>query len=164
VIKERNKMTGTIQERFEAKFTKSDGCWEWEAGKDSKGYGAFRIAGRMQLSHRVAYQLYVGEIPAGLCACHRCDNPGCVNPAHLFLGTQADNVRDRDNKGRCKSKSNWTVLSGEKNGNSKLTEKQVIEILAKHANGARGVDLAKEFGAANQTISNIVCGHTWTKI
>ena len=151
-------MTGTIQERFEAKFTKSDGCWEWKAYKRRDSYGWFWFAGRIQLAHRVSYQLYVGEIPNGLCVCHRCDNPGCVNPAHLFLGTIADNMRDCNNKGR------GTDTSGEKNGHSKLIEAQVIEIRVKYANGATQVNLAKEFGVAQTTISNIVCGCTWTRI
>lgn len=153
-------MTGTVQERFEAKFTKTEGCWEWNARKDRGGYGRLRVAERTQKAHRVAYQLYVGEIPEGLCVCHRCDNPGCVNPYHLFLGTKADNARDRDNKGR----GGHSVMSGEKNGHAKLTEVQVVEIRAKHANGARNVDLAKEYGVAHQTISSIVCGDRWTKI
>ena len=149
----------TIQERFEAKFTKSDGCWEWNAGKRN-GYGAFWIAERRQYAHRISYRLYVGEIPAGLCVCHRCDNPGCVNPDHLFLGTQADNMRDCENKGR----GVHCVMSGEKHGRSKLTAAQVVEIRAKYANGATQSDLAKEFGVSQQTISVIVRGHNWTKI
>ena len=151
-------MTGIIQERFESKFTKSDGCWEWNAGKVRDGYGQFRIAGLMQKAHRVAYQLYVGEIPAGLYVCHRCDNPGCVNPGHLFLGTKSDNNRDRKNKGRSAHQF------GEKNGRSKLSDVQAVEIMVKHNEGASVVDLAKEFGVAHQTISNIVCGRNWVNI
>ena len=150
----------TLQERFEAKFVKSDGCWEWGAGKVLDGYGHFSIAGVAQRAHRVAYQLYVGEIPEGMCVCHHCDNPGCVNPSHLFLGTTADNMRDRENKGRGIRPMN----TGEKHGHSKLTEAQVIEIRAKHSSGARVVDLAKEFGVAHQTISKIVHRRTWTRI
>lgn len=150
----------TLQERFEAKFVKSDGCWEWGAGKVLDGYGYFSVAGMVQRAHRVAYQLYVGEIPEGMCVCHHCDNPGCVNPSHLFLGTNADNVRDRENKGRGVRPTNI----GEKHGCSKLTEAQVIEIRAKHESGARGVDLAKEYGVAHQTISKIVHRRAWTRI
>ena len=148
----------TIQERFEAKFTKAEGCWEWRAFKNSKGYGALYFNGRQRLAHRVAYQLYVGEIPAGLCVCHRCDNRGCVNPTHLFLGTQADNVHDCEDKGRD------VHPFGEKHGRSKLTNEQIIEIRARHSDGAQNVDLAKEFGVSQPTISMIVCGHTWTRI
>ena len=150
----------TLQERFEAKFAKSDGCWEWGAGKVLDGYGHFSIAGMAQKAHRVAYQLYVGEIPEGMCVCHHCDNPGCVNPSHLFLGTNADNIRDRENKVRGVRPMN----AGEKHGHSKLTEAQVIEIRAKHSSGARVVDLAKEFGVVHQTISKIVHRRAWTRI
>lgn len=155
-------MKGTIQERFEAKFTKSDGCWEWNAGKGGHGYGVFVIIGKNQYAHRVAYQLYVGEIPASLYVCHHCDNPGCVNPAHLFLGTHNDNMRDCKNKGRGIGKSSGA--SGEKHRSAKLTNAQVIEIISLHSEGARNVDLAKEFGVTQPTISKIVCGHNWTKI
>lgn len=161
-MKERNKMARTILERFEAKFTKSDGCWEWGGSKSRSGYGGFMVAGRKQLAHRVSYQLYVGEIPAGLCVCHRCDNRGCVNPDHLFLGTHTDNMRDCVNKGRRKIK--WIDTSGEKRSRSKLNESQVIEIRTKHESGARGVDLAKEYGVSRPAISMIVRRHNWAKI
>ena len=150
----------TIRERFEAKFKKGErsDCWEWEASKLPTGYGRFNIAGRIQRASRVAYQLYVGEIAEGLFVCHRCDNPSCVNPDHLFLGTPADNMRDRGNKGRGKDQC------GEKNSSAKLTNAQVIEIMALHNDGARNIDLAKEFGVAPQTISAIVCGHNWANL
>ena len=153
------KMRETIQERFESKFTKSDGCWEWEAGKVRNGYGTFRIAERKQRAHRVAYQLYVGEIPDGMYVCHRCDNPSCVNPEHLFLGTNADNVHDRENKGRGK----YVIPdnSGEKNSSAKLTCAQVVEIWARHSDGERVVNLAKEFGVSQSAIYKIVYGLTW---
>lgn len=155
-------MTRTIQERFEDKFTKSKGCWEWGASKVRGGYGQFNIAGRTQGAHRVAYQLYVGEIPAGMCVCHHCDNPGCVNPAHLFLGTIADNMHDCENKGRGIGKGSG--VSGEKHWKAKLTEAQIIKIRTMYSEGARGVDLAKEFGVSRATISNIVCGRRWANL
>ena len=149
-------MTETVLDRFESKFAKSDGCWEWTAGKTVDGYGKFDFAGKTQHAHRVAYQLYIGEITAGLLVCHRCDNRKCVNPAHLFLGTQADNMRDCMDKGR--------RASGEKHYRSKLIEEQVIEIRLKYAEGATQVNLAKEYGMSQTTISEIVRHCIWTKI
>jgi hypothetical protein len=151
-------MTGTIRERFEDKFTKSDGCWEWEAAKNRLGYGHFRLDGKTQLAHRIAYQLYVGEIPEGMCVCHHCDNRKCVNPEHLFLGTQADNVRDCGNKGR------RVYPFGENHYFSRLNEEQVLEIREKYSNGARIIDMSKEFGVAQGTIDHIVHRRHWTRI
>lgn len=89
-------------ERFEAKVyaEPSCGCWLWGGSLDGDGYGMFRSKGRVERSHRVAWQLYRGEIPPGICVLHRCDNPTCVNLDHLFLGTKADNAWDRAKKGR----------------------------------------------------------------
>lgn len=154
------KVTESIQDRFESKLTKSDGCWEWNAFKMGSGYGQFGLAGHMQYAHRVSYQLYIGEIPTGLYVCHKCDNPGCVNPAHLFLGTPADNVHDCENKGR----GFHPGAPGTRNGHAKLTEVQVIEIRAKYGEGVRIAALAKEFGVSRRAIYHIVYHTSWAKI
>lgn len=75
-------------------------CWVWNGGRRQKGYGFFRIAGKRVRAHRFSYELFVGKIPADLFVLHRCDNPPCVNPLHLFLGTAADNYHDMVSKGR----------------------------------------------------------------
>lgn len=153
----------TPKEKFEAKFeVENSGCWNWMACKTPSGYGQLYFDGRWQYAHRVAYQMYVGEIPDGLCVCHKCDNPACVNPAHLFPGTQADNMHDCNNKGR--HKSNLPDSSGKNNCNSKLTEENVRTIHTLYANGARQVNLAKSFGVSRSTICKIVHYLTWTKI
>lgn len=101
-------------ERFWSKVAvkELDECWEWQAGKAGGGYGTFRVHHKMWQAHRVAWALTYGPIPKGLFVCHRCDNPGCCNPYHLFLGTNADNLRDAAKKGRI----------------GKLTKDDVLEI------------------------------------
>ena len=94
----------TIEERFWSKVALSDGCWLW-GGCKRKGYGAINIGGRIHDAHRLSYTIANGEIPEGLCVLHKCDNPSCVNPLHLRLGSLADNVADMVAKGRNRSGS-----------------------------------------------------------
>ena len=89
-------------DKFWKKVDKSGDCWLWMAGKLEKGYGQFWFDGRTHRAHRMAWLLTNGEIPEGMCVLHKCDNPPCVNPSHLWLGTNQDNMDDMNNKGR-----NW---------------------------------------------------------
>lgn len=84
---------------------KESGCIEWIGGKDPNGYGRFSLSGKGDYAHRASYEIFKGPIPTGLCVCHKCDNPRCVNPDHLWLGTQTENIKDRDAKGRHKKRS-----------------------------------------------------------
>ena len=96
----------TLAERFWAKVVQSEGCWQWTGAKTGDGYGAISSGGRkdgMVRAPRVSWALHFGAIPAGLVVCHRCDNPECTNPAHLFLGTHKDNAHDAIAKGRAAS-------------------------------------------------------------
>jgi hypothetical protein len=98
-----------LRDRFEARTSRHAGaCWLWTGSRSAEGYGSIRVDGKMRKAHRVAWELANGPIPAGAgahgtCVLHRCDNPSCVNPDHLFLGTNADNARDRQAKGRTAS-------------------------------------------------------------
>ena len=95
-------MIGTVEERFWSKVEIIPGheCWEWTGGKNRGGYGTFYLAGRTLGSHRVSYELNIGPIQEGLSVLHRCDNPGCIRPEHLFAGNQTDNISDMIAKGR----------------------------------------------------------------
>lgn len=149
-------MKKTIVERFWEKvdIAGPHECWEWTAGKIGERYGKFWIDGKYYGAHRLSWQFAYGAIPEGLYVCHHCDNTGCVNPYHLFLGTQKDNLQDAAKKGR--------TARGEADGASKLTENDVLEIRELLAEGERSqLDIANEFGVGRRTIGDIKSGKNW---
>lgn len=134
-------------------------CWLWVAGKDGCGYGTVMFRGKVHRAHRVSYILHVGEIQPGMVILHICDNPACVNPDHLRLGTQADNVKDCETKGR------GNHPAGENCGKSKLTLEQVRLIRSLHREGKRTyAELAKEFKTSKSNIGYILSGDTWREM
>ncbi len=146
----------TIRERFLSKVcrNKANGCWEWTGLVRPDGYGATRFEDREQAAHRVAWKLFRSKIPAGVVVCHRCDVRACVNPAHLFLGTPAENARDMRSKGRHRQ--------GEKHGSAKLTAAQVRRIKAMLREDRMYMsEIAREFEVSETTIRAIKIGRTW---
>lgn len=135
---------------FKASFTESDtaACWEWNKKLFKNNYGCFYYRGRYLLAHRVAYEFFYGiDAPTGAVVMHACDNRRCVNPAHLSLGTHADNIRDMVSKGRA------NPPKGEAHFRLKISDEGVKEIVARRANGELCKDLAIEFGVSAKTIS-----------
>lgn len=136
----------------------SKGCWNWIGYRLLNGYGRFSLRGKTELAHRASWKLENGDIPHGLQVLHRCDNKACVNPAHLFLGTQKDNQQDMKSKGR------GTKNYGEKAGRHKLVEADVWEIHRLHRGGLGNVEIAAKFGVQKAAIQKIVTGSRWPHI
>lgn len=150
----------TVIERFESNVfpEPNTGCFLWAGYQRKKqGYGGFSWSGKMELAHRVSFALYKGPIK-GRHVLHSCDNPGCVNPDHLFLGTHHDNMTDMKNKGRAKS------FRGSQHRNSKLKEYQVKHIKASLLTGVRQCFLAKMYGVHKGTIQGIADGSSWKHV
>ncbi|HLO78162.1 MAG TPA: HNH endonuclease [Magnetospirillum sp.] len=125
-------------------------CWYWSAYCDAKGYGRVRHNGEMLTAHRFSYEVHHGPIPEGMQVCHSCDVRSCVNPAHLFLGTQLDNIQDMVAKGR--------HSKGETHAHSKLTSEQVSAIRAKRLAGQQIKSIAEDYGIHNSQVSKICTG------
>lgn len=152
-----------IAERFWAKVDKTagpDGCWLWTAYRDPAGYGKFGVGRSVMLAHRFSFWLANYLPPLGIMICHRCDNPRCVNPAHLFAGTAADNNADCGRKGR-KPKPVWLDNRGERHGMAKLTADTVRAIRA--APGTTRA-IAAQFGVSQATVSALQLRKRWTHI
>lgn len=148
--------------RFWSKIRIADGCWEWQAHRSTKGYGRFSLGGygRYEQAHRFAWILAHGQIPNQLHVLHRCDNPPCCNPEHLFLGTNAENYADRARKGRDGS----SFRPGELCRTSKLKWQQVEEIRALWASGrASKREIGERFGVRASTVHKILVGETWAQ-
>lgn len=147
-------------ERFYAKIAKTPterGCLEWTAALRN-GYGHFNLHGTTVYAHRLAWELVNGSIPAGLVVCHHCDNPRCVNIAHLFLGTKADNMHDMIAKGRAVHN---VEIRGEAIGTAKLTTAQVREIRSPQYADWTATDIAAQFGITKSLACKILSRQSW---
>lgn len=161
------------------KITSDKGCWLWLGGKDKSGYGQFNFYGRTKRTHRFSYMIFKGEIAKDKQIRHKCDNPSCVNPDHLDIGTQQDNMNDMKNRNRQAKGENYSIR-GDKNGTrlhpetrprgesqylAKLTEEQVIKIRELYATGNyTQQELANKFNVLQCTISDIINNKTWKHI
>lgn len=151
-----------LAERFWEKVDRGtpDQCWEWTAARNEFGYGCILVEGRKVLAHRVCWELECGPIPPGLSVCHRCDNPPCNNPAHLFIGEHIDNMRDRDRKGRLNPGRGERARGAAR---TRLTWDDVRAIRARYAANPILLrhELATEYGIDQTAVERIVAGKTW---
>jgi len=169
----------TIKQRFLEKINKRtpNGCWEWIGGCNEYGYGRFWNGDRMVMAHRFSCKLFKDLIPEGKIVCHTCDNPRCVNPDHLWLGTQKENIRDAIRKGRLDPKelnqprgdNHWSrkhpermnQSCGDNHYCSKLTEKIVMEAREEYSSGTSIVVLANKYGVTDVAMGNAIHRKTW---
>lgn len=153
-----------LAERFWVKVDRRgpDECWPWKASKHRLGYGFIRVDGVCTTASRVALYLHTGEWPRN--ACHRCDNPGCVNPAHLYDGSVADNMRDCVQRGRFRYLKPQGQSTGERNGQAKLSEDDVRAIRRERAEGVTLSTLSKKYGVGSPTISMIARRLMWRHV
>lgn len=172
------------EKRFWAKVNKAgpvaehvkgiDECWVWTAGRNHgrMGYGVFGLEGTALKAHRIAWALAYGDIPEGIFVLHRCDNPQCVRPTHLFLGTHADNGRDKAEKGRARAPQgdqNYTrnhpeIVRGERNPNSKLKESDVVLAKEMLSSGASLKSIAERLKISVCTACEISMGKRWSHV
>jgi hypothetical protein len=149
----------SLRERLLKRFQiVPSGCWEYTGGINNKGYGRIKDDFKNLLAHRVSYEIFIGEIQEDFCVCHKCDNRKCINPAHLFLGTKADNNKDRHDKGRSADHS------GEKNGRAKLSAADIKMIIELREKGLTYKQISQKFPVNVQTIGKVCNQKLWRNI
>lgn len=155
----------TLEERFlrHGWDEKPSGCWEWRRSSTVRGgYGQFTYGYKLKRAHRVSYEVFIGPIPAGMFVCHKCDNPPCVNPSHLFLGTLGDNNKDMRLKQRGFVPE---PVRGSKHHSAKLTEQDVIDIKGLLRSGEISqAEISRRYGVSKTLVSRIKKGKVWATI
>lgn len=147
----------TTADRFWAKVHKTDHCWLWTANTYTKGYGQFCLKhGQPIRAHRFAYELTHGPIPADVYVLHRCDNPACVNPDHLFLGTHKENMEDRARKRR--------TAAGERNGQARLAATDVAAIRKRLLQGHARKAIAHDYSISQSLVAHIATNRVWRSL
>lgn len=147
----------SAEDRFHAQYDRGPTCWDWTGAVGGDGYGVLKVDGRQVRAHRHSYELHCGPVPDGMLVMHRCDRPVCVNPAHLVVGTPAENAQDSARKAR--------RPRGARNPAAKLTEGQVLALRAEYAGG--GISqraLAARYGVSPALVSYIVTRKWWAHI
>lgn len=159
-------LTATTIGRFRSRVDSSGpDCWPWTGSINEHGYGTLQIggrAGRRERAHRIAFSLANGDIPPGMAVCHSCDNPACCRPDHLWLGTQADNLRDMFRKGR--ARRGYIDNRGERHGMAKLSPEQVEHIRVLASRGVPQRRIAMDFGITQGAVSMIHRRATWSSL
>lgn len=153
---------GTAEERFLRHIEKTDSCWNWTGRLVGKGYGSLGLGGagaKGILAHRLSYQMHKGEIPEGMVVMHKCDNPRCVNPDHLDVGTQSQNIKDALSRGRKLMPTH--KVRGDECGASKLTSEQVLSI---RASTLSLNEMAEQYGVSRSAIERVRYRKTWRHI
>lgn len=145
----------SLQDRFWSKVKKTPSCWLW-TGSTRLGYGRVKQGGKLLSAHRVSWELTQGQVPGGLCVLHRCDVRNCVNPRHLFLGTEVDNRRDCIRKGRA------VFRKGATHPSTKLTPKTAAQIRVDYRMGYYQVEIARKFNLSQTHVSRVIRGESWT--
>lgn len=158
----RRNLKKSALDRFVEKIDKTGTCWIWKGAKTPRGYGKFSLPTgtanvRYVYAHRHSYELANGPIPDGMIVCHTCDNPWCVNPDHLFVGSHQDNTDDCIRKGRLR---NGTSI-GEKHGRSTISQHQASDIKRLYADVRSPLEISKRTGISRGVINAVVYGKTW---
>jgi HNH endonuclease len=150
-----------LEGKILSRVVRASTCWVWTGSKNKKGYGHICIgAGQIELAHRTSYRTFCGPIPDGLCVLHHCDNPVCLNPTHLFIGTQIDNINDCVSKGRNRGGGQ----QGEHHHHAKITDENAKEILELISAGVPLSKIAERFNFSYASVYAIKIGKTWRHV